>query len=585
MLGRALLSCSGLLTLAWLQDGRAPDPLAAERDLASLVPANALVYAEAPALPGVLAQGLEHPLAKALLAGELGALIQQGTGKSASELVKLLDEQAGLAVLPTVAELAERGLALAVAYEKEAPTWLLLARGADAAKQRELVASLLEAGAVKAGFPGAFDEPGDEIAGADVWYVGGQLKLALRECLVIASNDGDLLRGALSLAANADQRGLAGTEPFTAAASERSGAHLVWAWAHLDGLEAYPKIADTQALRAMLRDPAAQFLLGPGISALGSGAALTLSVDLEREDLHLSLRASGLDLGAAQALLPSSERVVLDLAAHPNDVAHALVYRDGAAVFAQRVELFPAETLPGFAKASSDLALFFGGRDLAETILPRVSPWLRLVARPVAFDANARPEMPLPAAAFIVEVDDATELGPVLVSAFQTAVGLINVDRAQKGLDSMLMKLELVDDVQLTSARFAPPREGDGIDLRYNLAPACAMVGRAFIVGTHAALVADLARELRKSPGTVAVNHERLQLTGEALAEIVRTNFDALAAQAVLNDGKTREKAEGELRGLIGLLEVVATAGVHVAYPSAGAVQLDLTLDLVAAKD
>src|SRR5262249_18584238 len=157
-----------------------------------------------------------------------------------------------------------------------------------------------------------------------------------------------------------------------------------------------------------------------------------------------------------------------------------------------RVDLFPADELPGFAKASSQLALFFGGRDFSEAILPHVSPWMTVVARPVEFDAKAKPEIPLPAAAVVLHVDQPDELGPVLVSAFQTAIGLINVDRAQKGLDALMLQLELVDDVQVTSAHFLAPHAGDGVDLRYNLAPACAMVGSALVVGTHSALVSQI---------------------------------------------------------------------------------------------
>ena len=233
------------------------------------------------------------------------------------------------------------------------------------------------------------------------------------------------------------------------------------------------------------------------------------------------------------------------------------LYRDLAALFRERVELFPAEALPGFAEASSNLALFLGGLDAEEDLLPGLGPWVRLVVRPVDFADDCQPEMALPAAAAIVELED-PELGPALVGAFQTGIGIANVDRAQRGLDALVLSLSLAGDVEITSARFRPPRAGDGVDLRYNLEPACAVVGDVFVVGTHAALVRELA--LGRPAGRETEPRERLTLDGRAVAGVIAANSEALVMQNMLAEGSTRERAEGEIGLLLGFLERLGRA-------------------------
>jgi hypothetical protein len=237
--------------------------------------------------------------------------------------------------------------------------------------------------------------------------------------------------------------------------------------------------------------------------------------------------------------------------------------------------------LPGFSKASNDLAPFFGGRDLGEDVLPSLDPWLRVIARPVAFDDGALPEIPLPAAAIIARVRDPERMGPTLVSAFQTMIGIVNVDRAQKGLDSLMMQFEMAGGAQVTSARFLTPGEHDGVDLRYNLVPACALVGDAFVVGTHRNLVADLAEELARGPSGVSTTRaERLVLSAPALANALEANFDALVMNAVLKEGKTSERAEADLRGVLAILGLLDRARIEVRYPDESRVSLALKVDL-----
>jgi hypothetical protein len=590
MLARILLPITALLLLRAMWPAPVAEPLAVDRDLATLVPDDALVFVEAPGLSALAASGLDAPLARAILATDLSKALRQNTGKSAAELLDEADAKLGFELLPTIASLGERGVALALSIRRPKPSTLVLARGADAESQRATVEKLLAIAADKAGHPDAFDEPSADILGAATWRVGGELVVAVRDSLLVLGNDEGFVRDALELAAKVDARGLAGDADFAAAAAERSPAHFAWAWTDLAGIERIQNEAEKgegiAKLRAMVAEPAAQALLGPCASAMGTAAALTLAIDVEREDVGLALRAHGVDAQATEALMPGQrDGAPPALAPTPRDVASAALYRDYAAFFQRRAHLFATDKLPALAKATSDLAPIVGGLDIGSDVLPGVSPWLRVVAREIEFDAAERPEIPLPAAALLAEVDDVERTGALLVSAFQTAIGLVNVNRGQQAKSPMVMTLELVGGVPMTSARFLAPREGEGVDAIHNLAPACALAGRTFVVGTHAKLVAEIVRELAAGETRAEPSADRLWIRGPALARVVEANFDALAAKAVLEEGKTREKAEADLRGLAALLELAERADMAVERAGEREIALSLALDLTAALD
>jgi hypothetical protein len=574
---RSLLPLGALLVLPFVPTGLEPDPIRADRDLATLMPERTLVYAEAPRLSSLLDRGLRDPLVESLLAGGIDEILKNESGSTAAELLAAGNTLVGLPILETLAQLSAGGAAFGLTARSGKTFALLVLRAEDPTALEDVLDHLFE-------LAPDLSEPSTTYRGTPVWYVSGDLAFGLRDGVLFVANDEDYLRSALELAAQAEARGVASRESF-ALDRGRGEANLLWAWTDLARVESFAKQGGRgplAKLRAIATQPAAQLLAGPGLGALGRASVVTAEVSLEREDLRVVLHGLEVDAGVAAMLQPSGVRVAANwppLASERN-VAEAVIYRDLATLFSERVDLFPPRTLPGFAEATSNLALIFGGLDVGEDVFPGLSPWIRLVARPVEFDPEAAPEIPLPAAAAIFEVPD-TSLGPRLVSAFQTAIGLINVDRAQKAQDSLLMRLELAGDVEVTWAHFLDPRDGDGTDLRYNLVPACALVGKTFIVGTHRDLVVDLVT----SPQTVeelrlASTAETLSVSGADAARVLSDNYEALVMNAVLEEGKTRAKAESDLDGILLLLRMLERLDVEMSYPAEREVSLALELDL-----
>ena len=585
-----LLSIAAFALLGWLAPPlertrtKASEPA---RDLASSLPSDALVRVEAPGLAELCSRGVEHPFVRAVLGSEFGELLLASSPASLEVPLARAERALGTPLLPALALLSANGAALGVAYRDGKPAWILAMRGDDPARVRRVLERGLALAAEKAGFPGALDRPAKQIDGADAWLLGEELVVAVRGASVVASNVEARVLEVLERERSATA---ASASPNDSAS--RPGGELLRAWIDLDGLaavEAAPNAPKDRvrvsALRAIAGQPQAQTLLGPGVCALGRASELSLSLSLRGEDLELAVRAEGVDAGASSVLFPASAPP--ELLAPPGSLASAVLHRDLGALFAERSSLFAPESLPALAKTNSDLALFFGGMDLADEVLPGLSPWLRTIVRPVAFDAGAAPEIPLPALALLVELEDPETLGPSLVSAFQTAIGLVNVDRAQKGKDALLLEVKDSGGIQVTSARFKKPRAGEGVDVRYNFVPACALAGKTFVLGSHVALVADLAQgELARgtSPATVAGTvRERLELRGPELAAVVDANAEALVMNAVLNEGKPRAKAESDIRGLAALLRLVRVARIELGYADARALELVARFDLAPA--
>jgi hypothetical protein len=350
----------------------------------------------------------------------------------------------------------------------------------------------------------------------------------------------------------------------------------LWVWLDLAEIEPH---ADQgfRDLRMANHTPAAQGFLGAELGALLAARALSLALSLDERGIDLRLRA--FEAPCVSALAPEARAGEVPAEIHGASTASALVYRDYARFFSQRVEHFAPDTLPGFAEAITNGALFFEGRDLGEDVLPHVSPWIRLVARELVFDDGRRPEIQLPGLAAIAALDDERE-GERWAAAFQTLIALLNVDRAQKGGRSMQLRLAREGEADISAARFATPAPGEGIDLRYNLEPALAVAGRHLVLGTHLSLVRELVRELEQAePSVPGGAREVLEVDAGSLRRVIERNTAFLVAQKVLEDGLERPAAEREIEGLRLALASFEGARLEVGgSPSAPEVRLELRL-------
>ena len=562
-MSRILLPLAAFAALSLTAIGRSVDPLAPGRDLASLFPESTLLLIEAPGLTALLEQGFEQPLVREVLESPLG---QAFGGPAALEAqLATLKELVGYELLPTLARLSSRGAALGLAPRGGQSAWALVLHGDDEELLKRVLMSALDRAATDAGFPNAFDEPSGHVRGADVWYVGEELVIAQRGGLLVASNEGAYGRDVLGLAADASGKGLTSVNAFAEARASSEHA-LLSAWVDLQAARSGPNGGgeELRDLANLPADPAAQLLLGPNIAGFGSAKRVTAWIELDDDLLSIGMR--GHDTADLDVLRTREDTARPPLpSANGDNVAVAHLYRDLAGVLTHRAELFEPDVLPSIAKPISELSVLFSGRDLSESILPGVSPWITLVARPVTFSDGAQPDIQLPGLAGIFLLEEPDVLGPRLTAAFQTLIGITNVERAQQAQDPMVMSLSLEGETSLSRAAFLAPPAGAGVDIRYNLEPACAQVGELFVLGTHAALVRQLVREIANNEMQPASQREEaLQVDGTALSAFIQRNYDALVMNKVLEDGVEFEDAEESITGLSLMLDLLSSARVVI---------------------
>jgi hypothetical protein len=503
------------------------------------VPTRCLVYAESESLESWLTEGLAHPLVRRLLASTPGQTLLAKATMTPAQALERADAWLGSPALACAAELVNGGLAFG--FDPSTKKSLLLTRGRDAATVAARLTHLFDAIERQFGWPGALDRPQRSWSGADVWSLG-EAVVARRDALLVFANDAELAQEALELAADAEGRGLLTDVRFAAAHATRERNALVWTWLALEELEPFGD-QGFRDLRAAEKAPALQGVFGAELAALASAPAMSASLRLDEAGLALALQ--GIEAQRVAALSSGARPAEVPAELTSTSGAEALLYRDYAAFFRERATLFSPEALPGFAETITNAALFFEGQDLGEDVLPHLSPWLRVVARELDFPAERRPEIPLPGAA-IVAVLDTPEAGAQWQAAFQTVVALANVDQAQKGQRGMRLALGREGEIELSIARFATPRTGEGVDIRYNLEPCLAVVGRHLVIASHEELARKLVRELEgRDPGSAA--REVLRIEAAAVLAALRANHGTLVAKKQIEEGLERPAADAEL--------------------------------------
>ena len=568
-------------------------PVPDQTDLAAFQPKDTLLYIEAPGLPELLGSGLDHPFIKRLLTSEFGQAVLEESEASPEELLRYVEDQFGIPVLPTLASLFDDGVGLGVYLRAGKPAWTLTARGDDAVRWREVLDIVLREVAADAGHEGALDEPTFSRDGVDVWLIGDELAIALSGRTFVAAPSREMLRRSFARV-NRQKDCLSDNPRFDAFEPSNTSSELIRAWVDVERVETLANAGgDGEGLariRALASQPEVHLLLGSELAALSQGDAMLATLHVTDRALELEVAGVGIDTGEFSQILPSVSEEPYDIGPMPiartDDIVRGVVYRDFASLFARRTDLFPAEVAPRFAQFADQVALFFGGLDVETEVLPHLSPWLRVLVREVDEREGIEPEIELPGLAVLADVDSADKLGPYLMSAFQSAISLTSVDRAQRGLPPFLLSMELHEGVAISSARFLPPMSGEPIDARFNLEPAAALVGSTFVIGTHVDIVRQVVTDLALGNVTRhSTDPGWLSLRGPALAQVGRSNFDALAMNSVLEDGKTMERARHDIEMLLRIVRMIDDVTLRARRPAVDRVSFELSFSLGSTKE
>ena len=297
------------------------------------------------------------------------------------------------------------------------------------------------------------------------------------------------------------------------------------------------------------------------------GALLSARLPLDREKIskmrqwYFSKHAAG-DEGAA--VVPDVEGLLASL----------VVERNVAGMWMARSDIFDEKTNVGFTQADTNLGLYFSGRDFGSQVLGELAPTWRVVAALQSYGDEGQPvpALKLPATAVIWELAHPDEFAPHLQMAFQNIIGITNLDGVQKGRSQLLLKTETRGPAEIQYGTYLTVGDAPKTDahLQFNFRPACARMGRHFIVGTHVALVRNLVDALADPKAVASKKQEaaatnlKLTVQGAQLVEVLEANRPLIVGRAMLSAGGDREKAGAQLDAALTALRELSTFEVRL---------------------
>jgi hypothetical protein len=312
--------------------------------------------------------------------------------------------------------------------------------------------------------------------------------------------------------------------------------------------------------------PQATFLFGSWVEALRKAPWASASLSWTESRLGAELTVPVPPGGYADALkgfLPLNGSCAPAPLSPPGTIASVSLWRDLSALWEARAELLPPQAVQNLAKLDTFAGQFFGGRDFGSGVLGALSSrWKLVIARQNYSDMKPPPDVKLPAFALVIDLKpDDEDFAQRLKVAFQSFVGLSNLDAAQKKAPPLELGSETVDGVTVATTRYIPPKtppaEKEPVHQRHNFSPSAAQVGDHFILSSSLGLTRDLIKALR-APEKPAEATLVAEADGSELAKLVEINRKRLVMQNMLEKGYDKARAEEEVGTLT---EVLRYAG------------------------
>ena len=567
---------------AWLfLIGSAP---AAEPRAARLVPPNTAIYVEVPD-PTVLIDRVKGGGPRAILAAvpAYRKAVEGPQLAGASLAAGAIAFQVGTTPEAGLRSLTKGGMALAIEGPNQAVLTITPTDPALLDRAHARFLAMARDDATKKGKPDPIKEA--DYKGIHGWSFSDKEAHAIIDGTLVVATGGDMLKRVIDRIKDGVPGGsLADNAEFAArrAAAPKDGA--AWMFARLDRLrELDPKRFGKPATP----DTGQTLLFGPWAELLRTAPWISMSLGwTERQlglDVTLPTPAGGYPKALARYIPPAGAGAAAPLKV-PGLIATLSLWRDLAAVWEVRGELFPPEAQQGFAQLDTFAGQFFGGRDFATGVLGAVeSRWNLVIARQDDKALNPRPEVVLPAFALIIDLKPGDpEFAQRLQAAFQSFIGLSNLGAAQMKAPPLMIGSERFEGVTIATSSYSPPigpAKAEPANRRHNYSPSAAQVGDRFVISSSVGLARSLVTAIATPPGPATELSLVAEADGESLAGLIEQNKARLVEQNMLEKGNDQAAAEGEVGLLSGLVRYLGRAGLSV-QDAPDALRVHLKFDL-----
>jgi hypothetical protein len=290
--------------------------------------------------------------------------------------------------------------------------------------------------------------------------------------------------------------------------------------------------------------------------------------------LELPLPPQG-HLAIVKGYVPDGGEGAAGLIQPPGTIASLSLWRDWATLWESRADLFSAEVAQNLAQLDTATGQFFGGREFGADVLGSLGPhWRLVIAQQDYGNLKPAPDVKLPGFAIVAEIAEPEgDFGQKLKTAYQTIVGLSNIDATQQKAAPLELGSEEVEGVTLATARYVLPPGAAADQMtpqrRYNFSPSAAQVGKFFILSSSRDLARSLIKELKgknaaAARAAAARSTFAVEAEGRELARILDLNRDRLAMQTMLERGETKEKAQAQVDQLLAFVRYLGRGRLSI---------------------
>ena len=272
------------------------------------------------------------------------------------------------------------------------------------------------------------------------------------------------------------------------------------------------------------------------------------------------------------------------------------IHRNLAQWWEDAEELMEPRATGDLTEFAGGLSLFFGGRNFRDEVLPELGETITLAFHNQSYkDVGATPSPAIPGIAAIFELKNADEFGRAFKVAFNTIIGIINVDRMQKDKDSstMLVQPKLIGKTECYTVDMGLRKDKSGKPgIEYNFTPSLAVVGDRVVMSSSYELLGLLVEELgekesaKKAGSKTSVAkraRDRLVIDAAGVRSIVGANRDFFASQNMVKKGIGIDEARAEIDTILEIVDFLRDLEL-LSYRKADAVHMDLRLRFAGTK-
>jgi hypothetical protein len=392
----------------------------------------------------------------------------------------------------------------------------------------------------------------------------GQAHFSSLGSVLAVSNSPAFLASAIDLAEKKGGRPLCESALFAKAAREARPGDLA-------RLVIQPRLVPGFKVPQQMDEAFPGLLFGGFAGALRQSEAIVVSLALDGDGAALraaAIAAAGALDAKFDAFFPQVVPSAVEERLRERGVLGFItVHRDLAKFWERGEELLEPRAAGSLSEFASNLSLFFG-KSFEDEVLPGVGDRMLFVAHNQSYAAaGGKPVPAIPGLAIVFELDDAAGLSRAAEVAFNSVVGIINIDRMQKKKEapSMLVRPVTVGSTACYTVDLGlAPAPSTGRGIEYNFTPSLAIVGRRLVLSSSFELLEFLVAELERAgkeeapaAGAAAAPTEpardRIVFDARAARQAIADNAEFFAAQNMIKKGITREKAREEIDALLDL--------------------------------